>query len=415
MPVKLCAGKKFNNEANTARIPGFLNMRLHTKYHASIEEIGAQEWAELDLRGDPFVSLAFLAAAERHRAVSARLGWHPRHAALRDDAGQLVGVLPLYLRTHSFGDFSRDWNWPAAFEQHGIRYYPKLVSGIPYTPATGPRFLVRRGMERTPVVRQLIAAALDGAREFGCSSWQCLFVEEEACAALTQSGLLMRRGCQFHWRNRGYRDFDEFLAGFSSEKRKKVKRERRRIAESGLRLEVLHGDAISPGLWKDIYPHYLSTFERYGNHAAFPPEFFPDVSKGLGRGLVVFLAWEGTRVVAAAICYRSDTTLFGRHWGAEGDYHSLHFELCLYQGIEYCIRNGLSRFEPGAQGEHKVSRGFLPEPTWSAFWIADPGMRRMIADYLVREQAAMVSYQDEMAEHAPYRDAAILASEELRP
>jgi len=379
-------------------------MRLHSKYHASLEEIGALEWAELDRCGDPFMSHAFLAAAERHRAVSPGMGWHPRHIALRDDAGLLMGVLPLYLRTHSFGDFSRDWNWPEAFEQSGLRYYPKLVSGIPYTPATGPRFLVRRGIERTPVVRQLIAAALDGVREFGCSSWQCLFVEEDESAVLAHNELLLRRGCQFHWQNRDYRDFEEFLASFSSEKRKKVKRERRRVAESGLRLEVLHGDEITPELWNGIYPHYLSTFERYGNHAAFPPGFFPDVGGGLGRGMVVFLARDGSRVVAAAICYRSGTTLYGRHWGAEGDYHSLHFELCLYQGIEYCIRHGLTRFEPGAQGEHKVSRGFSPQPTWSAFWIADPGMRRTIADYLVREQAAMASYQDEMAEHEPYKD-----------
>ena len=390
-------------------------MDLHTKFHASVEEIGALEWAELDLHDDPFMSHAFLAATERPRAVSPRMGWHPRHVALRDDAGLLVGALPLYLRTHSFGDFSRDWNWPAAFEQHGVRYYPKLVSGIPYTPATGPRFLVRRGVERLPVVQQLIAAALDGVREFGCSSWQCLFAEEDENAGLAQNELLLRRGCQFHWQNRDYRDFEDFLASFSSEKRKKVRRERRRVAESGLRLEVLHGDEIAPELWKDIYPHYLSTFERYGNHAAFPPEFFTDVGLGLGRGMVVFLARDGMRVVAAAICYRSGTTLYGRHWGAEGDYHSLHFELCLYQGIDYCIRHGLSRFEPGAQGEHKVSRGFSPQATWSAFWIADPGMRRMIADYLVREQTAMVSYQDEMAEHEPYRNSGSAESGALRP
>lgn len=378
-------------------------MTLSATFHSSIEEISALEWNDLDHRDDPFISHVFLAAAERHGAVCGDLGWHPCHLALRDAAGTLCGALPLYLRTHSFGDFSSDWNWAAAFERAGTRYYPKLVSGIPYTPATGPRFLVRRGLERAPLVDQLIAAALEGMREFACSSWQCLFVEESEMTQLGPSGFLPRRGCQFHWRNRGYGDFEDFLAGFSSEKRKKVRRERRRVAESGLTLEVRHGDEIDAELWRAIYPHYRSTFERYGNHPAFSPEFFSAVAHGLGKRMVVFLALAGNKVIAAAICYRSGSTLYGRHWGAEADYHSLHFELCFYQGIDYCIRHGLSRFEPGAQGEHKVSRGFSPEPTWSAYWIAHPGMRRMIGEYLEREQRAVASYQDEMAEHQPYK------------
>lgn len=378
-------------------------MSLHPTFHSSIEEIGASEWDELDHSDDPFVSHVFLAAAERHGAVSRNLGWHPRHLALRDDAGTLCGALPLYLRTHSFGDFSSDWNWPAAFERAGIRYYPKLVSGIPYTPATGPRFLVARGLERQAVVGQLIAAALQGMRETDCSSWQCLFVEESQATDLARHGFLLRRGCQFHWHNRGYADFEDFLAAFSSDKRKKVRRERRRVAESELRLEVRHGDEIDAALWRDIYPHYRSTFVRYGNHPAFPPEFFVAVAQGLAKRLVVFLARAGNKVIAAAICYRSGSTLYGRHWGAEADYHSLHFELCFYQGIDYCVRHGLSRFEPGAQGEHKVSRGFSPEPTWSAYWIAHPAMRRMIGEYLEREQRAVAGYQDEMAEHMPYK------------
>lgn len=378
-------------------------MVLHSTFHSSIEEIGATEWDELDDSDDPFISHVFLAAAERHGAVSADLGWYPRHLVLRNDAGRLCGALPLYLRTHSFGDFSSDWNWPAAFERAGMRYYPKLVSGIPYTPATGPRFLVARGWERSAVVGQLIAAALQGMREADCSSWQCLFVEESQTAELARHGFLLRRGCQFHWHNRGYGDFEDFLATFSSDKRKKVRRERRRVAESGLTLEVRHGDEIDGELWRSIYPHYRSTFERYGNHPAFPPEFFSSAAQGLGKRMVVFLARAGERVVAAAICYRGGGTLYGRHWGAEADYHSLHFELCFYQGIDYCIRHGLSRFDPGAQGEHKVSRGFSPEPTWSAYWIANPGMRRMIGEYLEREQRAVASYQDEMAEHQPYK------------
>lgn len=388
---------------------------MQVTFHKSVEDIGERLWNDLDQGDNPFLSYAFLAAAERHGAVAPDLGWHPRHLALWDDGAAsrlLLGVMPLYLRTHSFGDFSGDWNWAGVFERSGRRYYPKLVTGIPYTPATGARCLVRQGIERPPVVRALIEAAVRCTPEFGASSWQCLFVapQSEEHAALKQCGLLLRRGCQFHWDNRSpqpYRDYEDFLLGFSSDKRKKVRRERRRVAESGLRLEILHGDGIDAALWRNIYPHYLSTFARFGNHAAFPLEFFLEVGVALGRRMVVFLAREGSRVVAAAICYRNGTTLYGRHWGAEADYHSLHFELCLHQGIEYCIQHGLSRFEPGAQGEHKISRGFSPAPTWSAFWIEDPDMRRMLAAYFAKERDAMATYQDEQQEHAPFKRLAV--------
>ncbi len=379
-------------------------MTWQLKFIGSLAEVGAEDWETLERHDDPFTSHAFLLASERHHAAAPKLGWYPRHVIMLDEGGKLLGALPLYLRTMSFGDFSGDWHWAEAFAPAGLRYYPKLVSGIPFTPATGPRFLVRRGVERRPVVERLIAAALEGVRQFACSSWQCLFIDESDSELLAESGFLLRRGTQFHWHNRDYRDFDDFLGGFSAEKRKKVRRERRRVAESGLTLEIRHGHEINAELWESIYPHYLSTFARYGNHAAFSLPFFVEVSAGLGQGLVVFLARNGSRVVAAAICYRSGSTLYGRHWGAEADYHSLHFELCFYQGIDYCIRYGLRRFEPGAQGEHKLSRGFLPESTWSAYWIADGRMRRIIGEYLEREQQAMAVYQDEMSEHSPYKD-----------
>ncbi len=379
-------------------------MGLRAAFHSAIDEISAQEWAELDLRGDLFARHAFLSAAERHGAAAPELGWRPTHISLRD-GGRLAGAMPLYLRTHSFGDFSQDWHWATAFERAGLRYYPKLVSGIPFTPAAGPRFLVRPDVSRSEVVAALVQAALDRARQMRCAAWQCLFVDETDLAAATGAGLLARRGCQFHWFNRGYRDFEDFLAGFSAEKRKKVRRERRRVAEAGLALETRHGDEIEPHLWKTIHRLYRATFDKYGNHAAFPVGFFTDIATALPRNVVVFLAREGGQVAAAALCYRSDTTLYGRHWGASGDYHSLHFELCYYQGIEYCIREQLARFEPGAHGEHKVSRGFSPVATWSAHWVAEAGMRRALEDYFRREGSHVAAYQEEMAGHAPYKSA----------
>ncbi len=379
---------------------GFNAMEI--RLHASADDISQSDWSGLDTGGDPFANRAFLGTEERVGASSTAMAWQAQHIALRGQ-GQLLGLLPLYLRTHSFGDFSRDWNWPGAWRQAGIPYYPKLVSGIPYTPSPGPRLLVRLGLDRQGIAPALVEAAKALVGESGASSWQCLFVEDEDRKLLEHAGLLMRRGVQFHWFNRGYGAFDDFLAGFTSAKRKKLKRERRAVTECGLRLEVRHGDEIDDALWQAIHRQYRNTFIRYGNHPAFPAEFFPQVARGLGRQVVVFLAFGGDTPLASAICYRDARTLYGRHWGTDVDAPGLHFELCYYQGIEYCIRHGLQRFEPGAQGEHKLARGFEPVPTWSGFWIADPGMRRAVANFINREDAAMQDYEAETANRLPFR------------
>jgi len=379
-------------------------MNWRIAYLASIDEIPEVEWAALESRGNVFLRHAFLRAMERHGAVSDETGWRPCHVALRDESNRLVGAMPLYLKTHSFGDFSHDWQWSSAYQRVGLRYYPKLVTGIPYTPANGPRLLVHPQADRARVTEHLIAAAIAQAQRLGCQTWQCLYVDEVDLAAVSNEQLLLRRGCQFHWKNDGYTDFDHFLGSFSSQKRKKVKRERRSVAESGLVIEVRHGDELDAALWRDIHPLYQATFDRYGNYAALSADFFTEVSATLGRDVVVFLARDArAALVAAAICYRDAGTLYGRHWGASADYPGLHFELCYYQGIEYCLRHGLQTFEPGAQGEYKVSRGFAPVPTWSAHWIADDRMRVALQDYFLREQAHVEIYQDEMANHLPYK------------
>jgi predicted N-acyltransferase len=370
--------------------------------HRAATEISATDWDVLDHGADPFLSRAFLGTAEKVGACVTEMGWQAQHLALYE-GGRLLGLLPLYLRTHSFGDFSRDWNWESAWQRAGLEYYPKLVSGIPYTPSPGPRLLVRQGIEREAIATTLTEAALEVTRRVGASSWQCLFVEEDDRARLAAAGLLMRRGVQFHWFNRTYRDFDDFLAGFTADKRKKLKRERRFVRESGLRLETRHGDEIDDGLWHAIHGQYRDTFVRYGNHPAFPVEFFIEVAALLAQRLVVFLAFQDETPVASAICYRDDHTLYGRHWGSAIEIPGLHFELCYYQGIEYCIRNGLRSFEPGAQGEHKLARGFEPVATWSAFWIAHPGMRRAVADFIAREDSAMQDYEAETSAHLPFK------------
>lgn len=371
---------------------------------AAASDVSEADWQRLATDGDPFISRAFLGAAEQCVTARGPLGWQPLHIALRDDSGRLAGLLPLYQRYHWYGDFAMDYAWGPAWQQAGLNYFPKLVSGVPFTPSPGPRLLVAGGGDNAARAA-LIASAIDLTVETGASNWQCLFVGESDRAALEAAGLLLRRGVQFHWLNRGYRDFADFLSTFTAEKRKKLKRERRAVSDAGLRIETRHGDEIDDALWPAIHRHYRSTFERLGGHAAFTEDFFRRIGAELGRRMVVFCAFEGERSVASAICYRDSAALYGRHWGTDIDCPGLHFELCYHAGIEYAIDNGLQRFEPGAQGEHKIARGFEPVSTWSAYWIADPRLRDAVARYLVREDGALRDYQDEMADRLPYRAA----------
>jgi predicted N-acyltransferase len=375
---------------------------LQIAVHDRASALSESDWLGLDTDGDPFMSRAFLAAAEESGAAGERLGWQPMHLSVRGDDHRLRGVLPLYLRHHSFGDFSHDWNWESAWRQAGLDYYPKLVTGVPFTPSPGPRLLsdVRESDSIGPV---LIAAAKQLTAELGASSWQCILVHESERELLDAAGLLSRRGVQFHWINRDYRDFGDFLATFSTDKRKKLKRERRAVRDAGLRIEVRHGDEIGPELWTAVHRHYRDTFARHGNHPAFSREFFVRLGAALQRRMVVFVAWQGDQAVASAVCFRNQTRLYGRHWGTDVDCPGLHFELCYYSGIEYAIAEGLKRFEPGAQGEHKLARGFEPVPTWSGYWIAEARMRPVVANFLAREARAVEDYQADMVRHLPFK------------
>lgn len=373
-------------------------------------EIG-HDSAALEGGGDPFLDPVFLEAAEIHGAAARPMGWQPCHVAARADDGSLLGLLPLYRRTHSFGDFSRDYGWAQAWQQLGHAYYPKLVTGIPYTPGTGPRFLLRADAP-AETRRALVAAAIDLARDEGITVWQFLYARAADLALLEDAGGLARPIVQYHWQNppdgqgNTWRDFADFLDAFTSKRRKEVRRERRRVAEQGIRIEVRHGDEIEDPLWPSIHRHYRGTFERYGTPHAFSEDFFRDVAAGLGRRFVVFVAFRGEEAIASAICYRGGGTLFGRHWGADAEVDCLHFELCQYQGIDYCLREGLRLFEPGAGGEHKVNRGFLPTRTWSAYWIGEPRLRAAVADFLGRERRAIDDFMASAGGDSPYRAAA---------
>lgn len=379
--------------------------RISLRTVSAASEIAPAAWARLCPAGHPFLNSDFLNIIEWQRAVAPTSGWTPCHLLASDEQGSVVGVLPLYLKTHSHGDFIYDWSWAAAYRHSGRQYYPKLMSCIPHTPVAGPRLLVAAGPSAA-VVRQVL---IDGARALadrcGVSSWHVALPTDEEADLLQQNGLLISHDVQFHWINPGCGDFAGYLATFSAARRRKVRAERRRVEESGLSIETRHGDQIESAEWPLLHALYAGTFAKFANQAAFSAACLADLATALGRRLVAFIAREGGHPVAVALCFRSDDVLYGRYWGCSGNYHSLHFELCFYQGIAYCLREGLRRFEPGAGGEHKLARGFTPIIVQSAHWIADPGMRQLLDRHLQLQGDAVAEYRTAAAGRLPFRRA----------
>lgn len=370
----------------------------------SIDAVEASDWNSLARQHNPFLSHEFLAALERNHCVGPHFGWLPRHLIALDSNNRLLGAVPMYLKHNSYGEFVFDWSWADAYARSGLHYYPKLVSSIPYTPATGPRILIGPDRTDTVAIRDaLIDYSVEFAKSLNVSSLHWLFPSVQDMDNLRAKGFLTRLDCQFHWVNQHYTNFEHFLQRFTSVKRKKVKQERRRVNEVGIQIEVLHGPEIDLHRWAIFYEFYASTFAQKGGVATFNRAFFEEVGRTMGEQVVLMLARQGASYVAGALCYRGGDILHGRHWGCSEQYNSLHFELCYYQGIEYCITKGLQRFEPGAQGEHKISRGFLPVATRSAHWIAHPQFNRAIEDFLCREQVLMEAQIQQLTAHSPYK------------
>jgi predicted N-acyltransferase len=371
----------------------------------SLAEVDAAEWNALPGAEAPFLRHEFLLALEETGCATPATGWDPRHLLLRGQGGRLLGALPLYLKSHSWGEFVFDFAWAEAYHRAALPYYPRLVSSVPFTPATGPRLLAA-GAERRGA---LVAAARGLLGPLGASSLHVLFPAAGDRACLESAGLMSRLDCQFHWRNEGYGCFDDFLAGFTAEKRKKLRRERRRVAEAGLECRTIAGRELDEATLAVVYRLHAMTFERYGNAPYLNHDFFARLARVMPDALVVELASLHGEPVACAISLRGADALYGRYWGASGEFHSLHFELCYYRGIEYCIRERLARFEPGTQGEHKLLRGFLPTPVWSMHEIADGRFAAAIGDWLKRERAGRRAWLREAALHLPFRRADIPA------
>ena len=374
----------------------------------NIAEVAAGDWNALAGGSQPFVRHEFLHALEVSGCVSAETGWQPCHLVLQDGQDRPAGAMPLYLKSHSRGEFVFDWAWASAYQRAGYAYYPKLLNAIPFTPVAGPRFLCAASGSAAAgadAPSLLLAGAVELADRLEASSLHCLFPTPEDAAWMESKGMMLRTDCQFHWKDDGYEDFSDYLKTFSSAKRKKVNRERRRVREAGIRFETLNGDALTPELWKDLYPLYAASYLKRGQYPYLNHGFFERVTRDMPESLVLFVARLDGEAVALAICFRSDTALYGRYWGSTGYYHSLHFETCYYQGIEYCIREGLTLFDPGVQGEHKLARGFLPETSFSTHWVRHEGFADALTGYLSREREQVAHYVEIAGEHTPFKQA----------
>ena len=369
--------------------------------HESIAGVDGAEWDALAGNAYPFLRHAFLSLAEGTGSVTPDAGWTPRHLAL-EDGNRLRAVMPLYEKTHSWGEFVFDWAWAHAYEQAGLDYYPKLVSAVPFTPAASARILCA-DPDDSEAVRLLVDAAINLARDSGCSSFHVLFPSADEVPLFENAGLLLRKDCQFHWHNHGYRTFDDFLSTFTSAKRKKARRDRRKVSEQGIRFRRLNGRDLDDKTWATTYALIARTFMLRGSLPYFNRAFFEGLSEQLPDNVLVVLAEIESRAVAAAVFFESDTTLYGRYWGSDGYFDALHFETCYYQGIEYCIETGKQLFEPGTQGEHKIARGFSPVTTWSAHWLARPEFAHAIERYLDAEGRHIDRYIEAVDAHTPYK------------
>jgi predicted N-acyltransferase len=379
-------------------------LNYRTRIISSLSEAGKSEWdALLALQEDanPFLSFEFLDALHESGSASAESGWQPQYLTLWHE-GRLHAALPLYLKTHSYGEYVFDWAWADAYRRHGLSYYPKLLSAIPFTPVAGPRLLARDDKSRTALIRALRTLQ----ENTDTSSTHVLYPQEAEAKALEESGFMLRSGVQFHWLNQGYRDFEEFLSTLEHKKRKNIRAERRKVREAGVTFQHVPGTAATDADWRFFKRCYDHTYAQHYSTPYLNLDFFQRIGRGMpGNILLVFAKRDGVRIAASLLMYTA-TTLYGRYWGALDHVPCLHFETAYYQPLEFCIANGIGCFEGGAQGEHKMARGFLPQKTWSAHWLAHPAFSDAIERYLERESGGIDEYIDELNERNPFRAAA---------
>jgi predicted N-acyltransferase len=361
----------------------------------TLEAVEPRAWNAL-AADHPFLRHEFLHALHETECACERTGWLPRYVTLWQGAS-LVGAMPLYFKSHSYGEYVFDWAWADAYHRHGLSYYPKLLGAIPFSPVTGPRLLARDAATCSLLVR----AALGLASE--ASSLHVLFPTEPEAREMEAAGMMLRRSVQFHWENRGYASFEEFLSELASAKRKKIRQERRRVQETGVRLRRLAGGEIREEHWNFFTRCYNSTYRAHRSTPYLNLAFFRRLGETLPQHLLMVLAELDGKPIASALNLFSPTTLYGRYWGSVGHVPLLHFEACYYQALEFCIERGIRVFEGGAQGEHKLARGFMPTQTWSAHWLRHPEFSDAVEKFLAQETAGIERYVDELNERSPFR------------
>jgi hypothetical protein len=379
---------------------------LRVRVLPALADVPADAWnacANADGTFDPFVSHAFLSALETSNSATARTGWQPQHLLVENDAGEVIGAAPCYLKSHSRGEYVFDWGWADAYEQAGGSYYPKLQVSVPFTPATGPRLMARPDADTGAVRAALAAALVELCGMRGASSAHATFLPEAEWQFLGGHGFLQRSHQQFHWENSGYADFEGFLEALSSRKRKAIRRERRDAVANDIAIERLTGATITEAAWDAFFAFYMDTGSRKWGRPYLTRPFFSLVGESMRDRILLVMAKRAGRYIAGALNFMSSRTLFGRHWGAIEHHPFLHFELCYYQAIEFAITHGLARVEAGAQGEHKLARGYLPVTTHSAHFIADKNFRRAVADFVRRESLQVAAANAELTEYAPFR------------
>lgn len=384
-------------------------LKPEVRVHRRIAEIGQTGWdacaANPAYQSNPFVSFAFLDALEQSGCAVAQTGWAPHHLAVEDETGAIAAVMPLYLKSHSQGEYVFDHSWAQAYERAGGRYYPKLQCAAPFSPVTGPRLLVRADIDPAMARRTLLGGAVSLAERLEASSLHITFPSQDDWTFLGEEGLLQRQDQQYHWHNAGYATFDDFLGALSSNRRKTIRRERR-DAQAGLEIIGLTGETLTEEAWDAFYQFYEDTGARKWGRPYLNRAFYSRLGQTLGDRILLVMAKRGDRYIAGALNLLGDDCIYGRNWGAVEDVPFLHFELCYYQAIEHAIRLGLPRVEAGAQGQHKIARGYLPAPVYSAHFIADPALREPVRRYLDQERAAVQNEMDWLAEeYSPFKAA----------
>lgn len=382
---------------------GDRNLSLETI--EGLDAVAAAEWDACAGADNPFVSHAFLRAIEESGSASAETGWQPHHLIARDAAGTLVGAVPMYAKGHSYGEYVFDHSWADAYRRAGGRYYPKLQVCVPFTPVPGPRLLVRPGPLAEGVREALAASMADLPKRLNVSSLHATFCTEEEAGVFADAGFILRRGFQFHWTNRGYADFEAFLAELSHSRRKSIRKERREVAQMVVELVRLTGDAILPEHWDAFFEFYISTSDRKWGSPYLTREFFDMLGARMADKVLLVMARKDGRWVAGALNLIGSDTLYGRNWGCAGDFKHLHFEACYYQALDFAIERKLARVEAGAQGEHKLQRGYMPVPTWSAHRLRDAGFDKAVRDFCANEAQAVEAHCRELAASGPFKSA----------